>query len=149
MIHDHLDHAACYRGLSPRFARAFDYLARFDPATPDGRVAVAGDDVYASVQSYTTAPAAEKPFESHRLYGDIQCVFAGEEIIQVATLDRLRVTRPYAAEGDYALYAGEDDWPLFLRPREFAVLFPQDGHKPGCVWRSAGPVKKVVMKVRL
>lgn len=149
MIHDHLDHAALYRGLSPRFARAFDFLLQFDPATPDGRVAIAGDEVYASVQSYVSAPAAGKAFESHRRYCDIQCLFSGAEIIQLAPLDRLQVTSPYASEGDYALYSGPDEHPLVLHPREFAVLYPHEGHKPGCVWLQAEPIRKVVVKVLL
>lgn len=149
MIYDHLDHAACYRGLSSHFAHAFDYLLTFNPATPPGRIAVDGNDVYASVQHYTTTPAAERSFEAHRRYADIQCVFAGRELIHVAPLDRLVVTTPYVETDDYALYSGPNDLPLPLRPREFAVLFPQDGHKPGCLWQTTQPVVKVVMKVRL
>ena len=147
MILDRLDHASLYRGLSPRFARGFDYLLHFDPATPDGRVSIAGDEVYASVQSYVSAPAAEKPFEAHRRYCDIQCVFAGTEIVQFAPLSQLRETSPYVAANDYALYTGADDHPLILRPRDFAVLYPHEGHKPGCAWRLPEPIRKVVVKV--
>lgn len=149
MICDALTHAALYRGIGPRFAQAFDFLAKFDPATPDGRIALDGDNLFALVQSYTTAPASAKPFESHRIYADIQFVVAGEEVIQTATLDRLTVTTPYAAAGDAALYTGPDDTPLRLRAGDFCVLWPQDGHKPGCSWRGPTAVKKVVVKVRL
>ena len=74
---------------------------------------------------------------------------AGAEIIQFSPLDRLRETKPYSSENDAALYSGTDDCPLFMRAGDFAVLFPQDGHKPGCLWRDAAPVRKVVIKVRL
>ncbi len=147
MILDRLDHALLYRGLSDRFARGFDYLLQFDPATPDGRVALAGDEVYASVQSYVSAPAATKSFEAHRRYCDIQCVFAGTEIIQLAPLARLKETQPYSLEGDYALYSGANDHPLVVGPREFVVLYPHEGHKPGCAWRLPEPIRKVVVKV--
>jgi len=31
MIYDHLTNAPCHRSLSPRFARAFDFLAQTGP----------------------------------------------------------------------------------------------------------------------
>lgn len=149
MIYDALAHAALHRQLSPRFAQAFDFLARFDPATADGRISLDGDNLFALVQSYQTAPASTKVFESHQIYADIQYVAAGEELIFTATLDRLKVTTPYSATNDAALYTGPDDTPLRLRAGDFCVLWPQDGHKPCCQWHAAAAVKKVVMKVRL
>lgn len=149
MIYDALAHAAFYRDLSPRFAQAFDFLARFDPATPVGRVPLDGDNLFALVQSYQSAPAATKLFESHRIYADLQFVAAGEEIIYTATLDRLSVTTPYAVANDSALYHGPDDTPLRLRAGDFCILYPQDGHKPCCQSVTSSDVKKVVIKVRL
>jgi YhcH/YjgK/YiaL family protein len=149
MIYDSISNAPLYRGLGLRFAQAFDFLARFDADAPAGRVSLDGDDLYALVQSYQTAPASGKPFESHRIFADIQFVATGEEIIYTATLDRLTVTRPYAATDDAALYTGPDDTPLRLRAGDFCVLWPHDGHKPCCLWHTPTPVKKVVIKVRL
>ncbi|MEO7599644.1 MAG: YhcH/YjgK/YiaL family protein [Opitutus sp.] len=149
MIYDNLTHAAIYHGLGPRFQQAFDYLARFDPTNIDGRVTLDGDNLFALVQSYQTAPASTKQFESHRLYADIQYIAAGEERIYTATLDRLEVTTPYSSGNDAALYQGPDDAPLHLRVGDFAVLWPQDGHKPCCAVAAPGAVKKVVIKVRL
>lgn len=149
MIYDALTHANRYRPLSPRFAAAFDFLAEFDPGTPDGRVNLDGDHLYALVGTYQTGAAAAKPFESHRLYADIQFVAVGEEVIWTAPLDRLHVTTPYSAANDAALYTGPDDTPLRLRAGDFGVFWPQDGHKPGCEAGGSTTVKKVVIKVRL
>jgi YhcH/YjgK/YiaL family protein len=101
------------------------------------------------VQGYETSAPEGRPFESHRTYVDIQFVAAGEEAIYTAPLDRLTVTTPYSEANDCALYSGPNDTPLRLRAGDFCLLFPQDGHKPCCVWRAASPVKKVVIKVRL
>lgn len=149
MIYDSISNHALYHSLGPRFKLGLDYLATFDPATPPGRVPLDGDQVYALVQHYDSSPAAPKPFESHRTYVDLQFVVAGEELIYTAPLDRLQVTRPYEAANDYALYTGPDDTPLRMRAGDFCLLFPQDGHKPCCVWTAVSPVKKVVVKVRL
>jgi YhcH/YjgK/YiaL family protein len=149
MIYDTLANAPLYRSLSPRLALGLDYIAGFDPNTPVGRVAIDGDNVYALVQSYQPTPAAERPFESHRAHIDIQYVVSGEEIIGFSPLNLLTVTTPYTAEKDFALYAGPDDRPLFLSPGDFTILFPQDGHKPGCLWRQPVPVKKIVVKIKI
>lgn len=149
MIYDNIAHAALYQGLGPRFAQAFEYLTRFDATTADGKVSLDGDNLFALVQSYQTAPAETKSFESHRLYADIQYIAAGEEVILTAPLGRLEVTTPYNANNDAALYKGPDDTPLRLKVGDFAVLWPQDGHKPCCLWTAPTSVKKVVIKVRL
>jgi biofilm protein TabA len=149
MIYDTVANAPLYRALSPRLALGLDYIMGFDPNTAVGRVALDGDNVYALVQSYQPTPASQRPFESHRAYIDIQYIAAGEEIIGFSPLDLLTVTMPYSAEKEAALYTGADDRPLFMSRGDFTILFPQDGHKPGCLWREPGPVKKVVVKIRI
>ncbi|MEY3774763.1 MAG: hypothetical protein RLZZ129_1543 [Verrucomicrobiota bacterium] len=149
MIFDMLDHAGAYHQIGSRFAAALKYLRTFDPATPDGKIVIEDDNVFAVVQSYTPTPAGERPYEAHRGYADIQYVVSGEEIIYYAPLVELRETAAYTESGDYALYTGEDKFPLLMPAGCFAILWPQDGHKPGCLWRIPAPVKKVVMKVRL
>ena len=89
MIVDALANAGRYRPLHPRLAAAFDYLAAFDPAKPDGKYPIDGDAVYALVQSYATRPAAEKKWESHRRYLDVQYVVSGRERITVAPIGAL------------------------------------------------------------
>ena len=149
MIYDTLGNASIYRSLGPRFELGFKYLSQFDPKTTDGRVPLDGDNVYAAVQSYVPEPAAKRVFEAHKVFADIQFVAEGEEVIFHSRLADLRETTPYRESADAALYAGDDDFPVLMRPGSFAIFYPWDGHKPGCVWRSSSRVKKVVVKVRL
>ena len=149
MIFDSMANASTYRILSPRISLGLDYIRNFDRSTPAGRVAIDGDNVFALVQDYVPGPAAERVYESHRAHIDIQAVMSGEEIIGFAPIDVLTLTHPYVAEKDLAFYKGPDDWPIFLRPGDFTILFPQDGHKPGCLWRQTGPVRKIVVKIRI
>jgi YhcH/YjgK/YiaL family protein len=151
MILDHLSNASLYRGIGPRFARGLDWLRAFDPKTPTGRIAIEGDDLYAMIQAYETKPAAEKPFESHRVYADVQYVVAGDELMQYALVKELtKVTMPYDAKKDAALYADPARaTDLVLRTGMFAIFWPEDGHKPGCALAAPAKVQKVVLKVRL
>lgn len=151
MILDLLSHASHYHSLGPRFTAGLQWLATFAPATADGRYDIEADNVYALVQSYPTVAAAEKKYESHHLYADIQLIVSGQESILYAATDGLTAVTAYDSQRDFVLYADPVSaaTPLAMTAGHFAMFFPHDGHKPGCVSGPAGPVKKVVVKVRL
>jgi biofilm protein TabA len=150
VILDTLSHHVAYQALAPGLVRGFAWLTGFSPEMPDGRYDIAGSDAFALVQSYDTVAPAEKKHESHRDYLDIQYVAVGSEFIYYAPVDRLQPVTDYHAERDYQLYADPvEATQLALYAGNFALFFPQDGHKPGCVNGSIGHVKKVVIKVRV
>lgn len=150
MVIDTLTHAGLYHSLGPGFAAGLEWLRTFQPATSDGRYDIKGDDVFALVQSYDTVPAAEKKYESHRVYADIQYVASGVEIIHYAPVDDLQSVTAYDGLKDFLLYADPASaTPLHLPPGSFAIFHPQDGHKPGCVNGAPCHMKKVVIKVRV
>jgi biofilm protein TabA len=150
VVLDSLENAALYHALGPRVAAALEYLRAFDPATPDGRHAVAGDEVFALVQRYETAPGQEKRFEAHRLHLDVQFVASGRERILHAPLASLQSAAGYSAADDVEFFhdpAASSS--LLLRAGDFALLFPADAHKPGCMAGGREAVRKVVVKVRV
>lgn len=150
MVHDSLVNAALYRSLGPRIAAALEYVATFDPSTEDGRHAIHGDDLFALVQSYETRPGAEKRFESHRRHLDVQFVAVGRERILHAHTPELEVDTPYAEETDLVFYRDPGvSSSILLRAGDFAIFFPDDAHKPGCMAGGREAVKKVVVKARL
>lgn len=149
MIFDHLDNVFLYLGLGPRFAAAFGYLRAFTPDIVDGKYLVEGEDVYAAVQTYDTAPAAARNWESHRLYADIQYLHSGEELIYHRDVSTLTVKTPYNLEKDSLSYIGPEDQALVMKAGNFAIFWPHDGHKPSCVLRAPTQARKVVMKVRV
>lgn len=150
MILDTLNHSALYEALGPGVARGFAWFTGFSPEMPDGRYDIDGSDVFALVQSYDTTTPAEKKYESHRDYIDIQYVAEGSEVIYHAPVSRLQPVTGYHADKDYQLYADPAvTTGLQLAAGSFAVFHPQDGHKPGCVNGSVSRVKKVVIKVRV
>ena len=148
MILDTLDRASHYSPLGPNIVRGLSWLAGFRPDLPDGRYPIEGDAVYALVQSYGTAAPEEKKFESHRRYLDIQYIASGTEVIQYAPVGTLVPATAYDTAKDYLLYADpKHSTPLLLTPGSFAIFYPQDGHKPGCVAGSPSQIKKVVIKI--
>jgi YhcH/YjgK/YiaL family protein len=151
MIVDALENAALYHGVHPRLAAAFQYLAAFDAATPDGRYPIDEDRVYAQVQTYATKPAVEKKWESHRRYVDVQYIVSGRELITVAPSDAMAGATEYNDAKDVTNYAGPAGaaGTLHLEDGQFAVFFPHDAHQPGVMAGDLGEVRKVVVKVLL
>jgi biofilm protein TabA len=132
-----------------RLRLGLDYLRALPADQPVGRVEIEGDGLFCMVQEYTTTPAPERKFESHRRYADIQAVLVGRESIYYSPLAQLQVTEAYEAERDCAIYTGADIQPVYLEPGNYAVFWPQDGHKPGCNWHGPEFVRKAVIKILL
>ena len=151
MILDQLSASAAYESLHPLFPKAFAYLRCFDIATPDGKYELQGQDLMAIVQRYRTAPSADKMWEAHQAYGDIQVVFQGLELCGHADQKTLVVTKPYVAEKDVEKYAAPTapSALLTLGRGNFAVFHPQDGHQPGVQMGAPAEILKVVIKFRL
>ncbi len=151
MIHDLLAHSTVYESLHPHFPAAFQWLKNFDPSTPDGKYEIAGTDCVAGVQRYTTKASAEKKWEAHQIYGDIQVVYLGEETCGHTDVSRLQSSEPYSASKDVEKFA-VPTFPttqLHLRCGYFTVFYPQDAHQPGVAFAQPTEVLKVVIKFKL
>ena len=151
MILDQLSASAAYESLHPLFPKAFAYLRSFDEKTEDGKYELQGENLVAIVQRYRTAPTADKLWEAHQVYGDIQVVYQGLEYCGHADQKTLAVTMPYVAEKDVEKYAAPSapSALLTLGRGNFAIFHPQDGHQPGVQIDAAGEILKVVIKFRL
>jgi biofilm protein TabA len=151
MILDTLAQSVQYTALSPRFAKGFAFLRGMKADLAPGRHEIDGEEVYASVQRHFTKPVAERQYESHRKYIDIQYIHTGREIMYWAPLPLLtNVTMPYDEKGDAALYSLiPEGVPLQVSGGQFVIFYPQDGHVPSCAWDQPAEVSKVVVKVRV
>jgi len=150
MILDSITNIRLYEALSSRMMAGLQWLGSFDADTPDGRIEILGDDLYAMVQSYATSPGAEKRFESHRRYADIQYIASGRERILHASTGGLSEETPYEEEKDITFFHDpQASSSLLLAAGDFVILWPDDAHKPGCMAGGREDVKKVVVKVRI
>lgn len=148
MVKDVLALGARYDGLGLRIARALAHAhaTQFE-SWADGEHAVDGTAVRALVQRYRSKPLAEGRWEAHRTHIDLQMVVVGEERIGVAPLGTL-VAEPYDAERDLLWLSGTGDF-VTLRPGDFVLLWPEDGHMPGMQIDGPVDVLKVVYKIAL
>lgn len=152
MIYDVFGNMKLYCREGDALYRAIEYARRFDPSITDGIYEIEGRDIYARVLSYETQPASERSFEAHRDYLDVQVVLKGRERIDVALAKEHEFDEivPYDPEKDVVLYAGvKDDVSIKMAPGRFAVLFPDDVHRPNCDLQGTSRVRKICVKVRV
>ena len=150
MIFDQSCSIDTYKGLTTNIDKAIAFLNKINwNDFEDGESKIAGKDVYANVQTYQTEPANSKKFETHRRYIDLQYVISGEENIFVTHVNNLVSGNGYNPDGDFEFHeCAIPGTGLLMTAGSFALLYPQDAHKPGCsVNTASSTVRKCVIKI--
>ena len=141
-----LDDSGRVERTHPLLAKVFAFLREHDlAALPLGRTDIDGDRAYVTVEEVTGRSAEEAAYERHDCHTDIQLPITGEEGYGWKPGRDLRdEAAPYDRRRDIVFYRERVDRVFRLRPGEFAVFFPEDGHAP-CI--DCGTLRKAVVKV--
>jgi YhcH/YjgK/YiaL family protein len=150
MIYDVFANRKLYFSKKDAFNKALDFAGRFDISQPDGRYEIDGDKLYAMVMTYQTKSADEARFEAHQKYIDIQLLLEGREFIDLSTGEKLGVDTAYSDEKDVVFFTSPAYFTsVLLEPGRFAVLYPDDIHRPCRRLDEPMQVRKIVIKVRI
>ena len=148
MICDQLKNSDSYSSMHPAFEKAFAYLKTITlDNLPDGRVELDGDKLFAFSSSYESQPADQRKIESHRDYLDIQYVVSGTEAMGYIPTEGLEISEPYRPDVEF--YNTDKDVLIPAEAGTFMIFYPQDAHRPGCIWKEPSQVAKVIVKVAL
>ncbi len=101
------------------------------------------------MQKYAPKTFSADKLEYHRDFIDIQLLLKGEETLYYSPLDGLETVMAYSKEKDCGfcrLASPAAGTAVALRPGNFVLLFPEEGHLPG-VGDPAAEVVKVVVKI--
>jgi YhcH/YjgK/YiaL family protein len=160
-LHGSLDTVRAQTPKTAGFAAAFAYLDEvFLPGSPANlRVkGIALDDTmktelaggaFVIEQAYPTRLRADGFFESHKKFIDVQAIFEGEELMEVADIARMTAKQPYNEKRDLIIYEDSTESSLLrVYVRQVAVFFPSDVHMPTLRVRAdAVNVRKCVVKI--
>ena len=137
-----------YKKSHSRFELAFSALKKLiDEKAEVGKYEVDGNNVFALVQEYETKPVADKKFEIHKDYIDIQYIVSGEEIMGSETLDKLVAIDDYKPDAQLFFMTNDYD-KIKLEAGDFAIFFPNEPHAPGIAVNDApSNVKKIIIKI--
>ena len=149
MVLDVLENKERYYSFHKNFKEAFNFLERSLTEKPEpGKYEIKGDELFAVVQQYETSD--DSSWEAHRKYIDIQFMLSGSEIIEWANIDKASKDAEYVEENDF-LDCGvvHDGTECKMEKGYYSILWPEDLHKPKCVWNEKCQVDKIVIKVAL
>ncbi len=148
MIFDSLTNSARYYSIAPRMQKAFELIASTDwTAVEPGIHELDGRDIYVNVMERELKKKGDAKLEVHDEYIDIQVLVSGSEEA-FGWSDRKDLKQPigeFDPQKDIQFFDDEPQTYYTLRPGQFTVLFPEDGHAPMV---GEGSVRKIIVKVR-
>ncbi len=148
MILDSLKNSALYYGVHPRLERAFELIAATDwMAMSEGIHELEGRDIFVNVIVGNLKRDEDAKLEVHNEYIDIQVLIEGREE-GFGWSERKDLRMPlgeFSVEKDVQLFDDVPQTVYFMRPGQFTILMPEDGHAP---MRGEGAVRKIIVKVR-
>jgi len=128
------------------------YLRDTDFSTmADGKYKVDGESMVAIISEYSPAPKENRKAETHNKHIDIQYIYSGEEIMGFGQLtDGVETAEGYLSEKDATFYKSvENEIDITVAQKMYAVFFPWDIHRPGCMSKPGVKVRKVVLKLKV
>lgn len=131
--------------------RALAYLQSHDiDSMEPGNYPIEGEKMFAVVSDLTTRAVTEIPPEIHRKYIDVQYWQSGRERFGIAPNDGTDAVVRACPEKDVWYLEGADDESFVnTRPGSFAVFYPWDVHRPGCMTDRPETFRKCVIKVSM
>ena len=149
MIFDSLKNSALYYSLNPRLEKAFGFIASTDwEKMEPGIHELDGKDIYVNVMDTELKKPADAKLEIHNAYPDIQVLVRGERET-FGWSERAVLSKPlggFDAEKDIQLFDDEPQTCYTIRPGQFTILMPEDGHAPMV---GEGSIRKIIVKVRM
>lgn len=130
--------------------RGIEYLRNTDfTQMENGTYEIEGMLMHAIVLDLDThAKSPAQKAENHIDYVDIQYVVQGEEIIGFARQSAKQIVTDDLTDADAYLYGDlHNEIDLKLHAGNFAIFFPDDIHRPGCMFHNEMTIRKVVIKI--
>lgn len=136
--------------MEKKLERALEIIEDLDWETVECGNYVVDDDIYYMVQEYETKYPHEARYEAHQKYVDIQYIVKGEERMEFADADKLKVDEAYNPEKDVVFFKEPKVIDAFAVPEgDYRIFYPEDAHRPGLCVGKPSKVKKILAKVRI
>ena len=149
MLHGDLREPGSYAGLDshPVWRQVFQWLRELPADAALGHYEIQGEQIYVSIQEYSTLARHEARFESHERYVDLQYTLSGLEGIDWAPRGSLTADGPFGNDVQFWLPPSEPVTTLCQSPGRFAIFHPVDAHRPKVRLGSQDRVRKLVVKI--
>lgn len=152
MIFGDLDHLELESKIYPAaILKALKYLKNTDfTKIENGTYEIDNQDIFAKIFEIETRKCTEQKPEAHEKYIDIQFSIEGNELIGFErNTGNQKIRENILEKDDNAFYEKglENEIYLKMNKGNFAILFPNDIHRPGCSVKENKKIRKAVVKV--
>ena len=139
-----------YKGISKQIDDAIDYVLNTDLLALEVGKYVINEYVTVNRQRYIGKAFEDCYPETHKNFLDLQIVVKGKEGFGYAHVDNptLKVAIPYNDVKDVEKYSVEDEFIYWLEDGGFALVHPEDVHRPG-IKSNEEIIEKVVIKIKI
>jgi len=145
MILDDLNKFSNYVDINPLFPLVEEFLKSHDlTKLPLGKTLIAGDDLFVNIVDSPVKSKDEAKLESHNVMIDIQIPISAGEMHGYTPRSALPEVN-YDEKNDISFYKGRAEIYFNLKPTQFVIYFPHDGHAPAITTTG---LRKAIFKVR-
>lgn len=140
-----------YKNISPSVKQAIEWIQNTDLLSlPAGKTEIKGSEIYCNRSSYVGKELNDCVAENHNFYIDVQIVIKGKEGIGYADISNptLKVKIPYNEVKDATKYDVEDEFVYILEDMSYALVYPEDIHKP-LIKANDQIIEKAVVKIKI
>ena len=136
--------------MEKKLERALEIIEDLDWDAVECGTYTVDDDIYYMVQEYETKFPHEARYEAHRKYVDIQYIVKGEERMEFADTDKMKVDEAYNPKKDVEFYKEPKVVDAFIVSEgDYRIFYPEDALRPGLCVGEPSKVKKILAKVRI
>ena len=129
--------------------KCFDYAAANDLLSYEkGSHPIDGDELLVNIVEYETTTPENRFWEAHRQYLDLHFMLRGPEQIDVNFIDNME-QKEFVEKDDFLPLEGEPNSHVVLRPGDFLICYPEDGHRTAVAVKESEKIKKAIFKVRI
>lgn len=149
MIFGNIDNLKEYSFLEGSVKECFEYLKKHPLLSYEkGSYEIDGHRLFVNVVEYKTTASVNRFWEAHKDYLDVHVMLRGEEQIDVNFIGNMRL-KEYVEKDDFLPMEGEKNGSVILRPGDFLVCCPSDGHRTAVAVDGTAMIKKAIFKVRV
>ena len=147
MIFGNMDHVEEFPYLEKGIKECFEYAKTHDLASFEkGSHEIDGDRLFVNIVEYTTTTPEERFWEAHKKYLDVHVMIRGTEQIDVNFIQNME-QKEFVEKDDFLPLEGEANSHVVLRPGDFLICYPNDGHRTAVAVDGPEKIRKAIFKV--
>ena len=148
MIFGNITQEKTYAFLPEDLKECFAYAKEHDLASYEkGCHPIDGERLFVNVVEYETTRPENRFWEAHRNYLDVHLMLAGQEQIDLNFIENME-QKEYVEKDDFLPMDGAPNSHVVLRPGDFLICYPEDGHRTAVAVNEPEKIKKAIFKVR-